>query len=205
MTEPTPWPTRPSIVGELPAAVVDEAARLTRLARSGVDDEEAAVHRQRREEVLAENGYVARVRIDNGEPVLICHPEEWLVDGAVRPHRIDDIDRAVERPLYGTGEDDEWAAVDAHNRAIVEAVAEKHGSVHARTVGAFADFMGNHYARRLETAGDRECREFLQDYFPRNAWPTDDQRAVAAESVRLAFAVADAEPPAWLRDRAGPA
>ncbi len=62
--------------------------------------------------------------------------------------------------------------------------------------------MGNHYARRLETAGPRECREFLEEYLPRNAWPTEEQLAAAAESVALAFEAAGAEPPPL--DRVGP-
>jgi hypothetical protein len=55
--------------------------------------------------------------------------------------------------------------------------------------------MGNHYARRLETAGPRECREFLEEYLPRNAWPTDEQRSEAERSLRLLFEAAGVEPP----------
>ena len=189
----------------LPEDVVDEAARLTRLARDAVDDTARAAYRARRDEALAAHGYVARVRSDDGEPVLVCHPAEWVVDGTVRPERIEDVDRAVERPLRGTGEREAWAAVEAHNRALVERVEAEHGPVHAATVAAFADFMGNHRVRRLETAGEPACREFLEEYFPRNAWPSDEQRAVAAESLRLGFEVAGAEPPGWLRERADPA
>lgn len=183
---------------ELPLDVVDEAAKLTRLARGAVDPAEAAAYRDERDAALAEHDYKARVRTDDGHAMLVCYPSDWVVDGAVEPDRIDDLDRAIERPLTGAGDSDDWAALDAHNRDLVAAVEAVHGPVHGATVDAFADFMGNHYARRLETAGPRECREFLEEYFPRNAWPTEEQRAKAPESLRLAFEAADAEPPPFL-------
>ena len=185
-------------MGELPESVVEAAVRLTRLARQAVDRAEAAAYRDERDTMLADHGYVARVRADDGDPVLVCHPDEWVEDGVVQPDRIDDLGRAVERPLDGGGSEEDWATVDAHNRELVGAVEAAHGAVHARTVGAFADFMGNHYARRIETAGDRECREFLEEYLPRNAWPTDEQVALAETSLALAFDAADARPPGWI-------
>ena len=84
---------------------------------------------------------------------------------------------------------------EAHNAGIVERVAEEDGPVHAANVRAFADFMGNHYVRRVESAGEREVRDFLEEYFPRNAWPSDEQREVVEESLRLVFEVGGTEPP----------
>jgi hypothetical protein len=50
---------------DLPDDAVAEAERLTRLARRAVDDNERAAYRDRREEILDEHGYVARVREDD--------------------------------------------------------------------------------------------------------------------------------------------
>jgi hypothetical protein len=180
---------------ELPPGVVDAAVRLSRLARNTDDAEEAAGHRSERADLLREYGYRARVRTNNDRAVLVCYPSDWRVDGVVDPDRIDDLDRAVERPLTGPGDPDDWEAIEAHNRAVAADVADSHGWVHGATADAFADFMGNHYARRVETAGPAECREFLEDYLPRNAWPSDEQLARAEESVQLVFQTADTEPP----------
>lgn len=180
---------------ELPATAVEETVRLTRLAREAAADAEADAYRQERDAVLAEHGYAARVRDDEGDPVLVCYPIDWRVNGVVEPDRIENLERAVERPLTGSGDPDDWEAVDAHNRDIVGAVEAEHGAVHGATAAAFAAFMSNHYARPLETAGPRECREFLEEYLPRNAWPSDEQLERARESLALTFEVAGTEPP----------
>jgi hypothetical protein len=178
---------------ELPADVRDEAERLTRLAREAVDENEREAYLRRRDDRLAGRGFRARLRED--DDTLVLHPEEWVDDGVIRPGRIDDIDRAVEIPLSGVGDPDDWAAVEEHNAELVAAVRGAHGPTHAANARAFADFMGNHYARRVESATADQVREFLKEYFPRNAWPDDDQRAVVARSIELLFDAADADCP----------
>jgi hypothetical protein len=42
----------------------------------------------------------------------------------------------------------------------------------------------------VEAATTAMREEFLTDYFPRNAWPDDDQRAAVEESLELVTAVA---------------
>jgi hypothetical protein len=208
----------------LPEDVRKEAERLTRLAREGERSDEggaggcsardgdpggeaiggvagdgdvaseAAVHRERRDELLAEHGYTARVREDTDRDVLVLYPTEWTdEDGLVDVTAVEDVDRGFEVPLSGPGDDANWAAVEAHNRAAAERVAAEHGAVHGENAHAFADFMGNHYAKPIERATPGEVEEFLDDYFPRNAWPTDEQRAVVAESVELVRAAAEEE------------
>jgi len=169
---------------ELPREVVDTAERLTRLARRAVDDAEAAAYERDREERLAEYGFTARVR--ESDDTLVCHPAEWLEGGTVR-------DRAVEVSLSGSGDPESWDAVEAHNAEVVEAVAERAGAVHAANARAFADFMGNHYARRVETATAAELREFLTEYFPRNAWPSEEQRGAVERSLEHVFAVTETD------------
>jgi hypothetical protein len=181
---------------DLPAEVRDEAERLTRLARRATDDAERAAYERDRDARLAEHGFTARVREE--DDTLVLHPAEWVEDGDARPDRIDDTDRAVEIPLSGAGDPEEWEAVEEHNAAVVESVADR-GEVHAANARAFADFMGNHYARRVETAGGTEIEEFLAEYYPRNAWPTDDQRAVVEQSLAYVFEEAGREPPTAIR------
>ena len=180
---------------ELPASVVEDAERLTRLARRAVVDEEAEAYRADRDERLAEYGFRTRVREEERRDVLVLYPAEWMEDGTVRLDRIEDRSRAVEIPLGGVGEEDEWETVEAHNAELVERITESFGPVHAANARAFADFMGNHYVRRMESAGEREVRDFLSEYFPRNAWPSDEQRAVVEESLRLVFEAGGAEVP----------
>ncbi|PSQ18290.1 rnhA operon protein [Halobacteriales archaeon QS_8_69_26] len=175
---------------ELPEEVVAEAERLTRQARRAADDREREAYEADRADLLADHGFTARVRReDDGEETLVVHPEEWVDDGTIRPDRVEDVDRAVEVPLSGSGDPDEWADLDAHNREVVAEVRAAHGDVHGDNAAAFADFMGNHYAKPVEDATPAEVREFLEEYFPRNAWPDEEQRAAVGRSVRLVFEV----------------
>ncbi|WP_224269873.1 DUF7108 family protein [Haloprofundus salinisoli] len=173
-------------MAELPDDVRATAERLTRLARDAVDPNEAEAYRERRDASLADHGYTARYR--EADDTLVLYPEEWLdEEGTVVLDRIDDTDRAVERSLSGTGEEDEWEAVEKHNSELVAAVEAEAGAAHAANARAFADFMGNHYVRRVETAGTRELQEFLTEYYPRNSWPSEAQKTVVRESLELLF------------------
>jgi hypothetical protein len=179
--------------GELPTQVVEEAERLTRQAREAVDDAERAGALRARDRLLAGHGFTARIRSEDRE-VLVLYPAEWVTDGTVRPERIDDIDRGVERPLSGAGEDD-WASVDTHNRNLAQDVERLHGQAHGANAQALADFAGNHYGKRIERLTGPELELFLEEYYPRNVWPSDDQKAVVEESVRLVFEQADESVP----------
>ncbi|MCO8245095.1 MULTISPECIES: rnhA operon protein [unclassified Haladaptatus] len=174
----------------LPNDAVSEAERLTHLARDREDtgaETEAEEYRAERERLLAEHGFVSRIREESARTVLVLHPDEWVEDGTIRVERIEDTDRAVEIPLTGAGDPDDWDEIDEHNRAVVERVRDEHGDVHGANAEAFADFMGNHYARPVESATRNEVAEFLNDYFPRNAWPTGEQKKTVNESVELVF------------------
>lgn len=179
--------------GDLPADVAEEAERLTRLAREATVDDERAAYRTDREQLLAEREFVARIREE--DDTLVLHPGEWVENGTIHPSKIDDTDRAVEIPLSGPGDPDDWEAIEQHNADVVETIRVEYGDAHAANARAFADFMGNHYARRMETANADEIREFLADYFPRNAWPSAEQKLVVEESIEHVFAAVDAEPP----------
>lgn len=169
----------------LPESVLDAAERLTRLAREATADDETAAYREERDSRLADHGYRARLREDDDGDVLVCYPSDWIEDGVVQVGEIDDLSRGAEVAISGPGDPEDWTAVDAHNRAVAKAVAERHGDPHAATAAALADFASNHYAKRIEDLTAEERREFREDYLPRNAWPSDAQRERAADSVRL--------------------
>jgi len=175
---------------DLPEDVVEEAERLTRLARDAVDDDAADAYRERRDELLADHGFVARVR--DTDDTLVCYPSEWIDDeGTVRLGDVEDTDRAAEVSLAGPGEQGDYEDAAARNAELVERVREEHGDVHGDNAEAFAEFMNNHYARPMDTASAHERERFLADFFPRNAWPSDEQRETVEESLELVFAVAE--------------
>ncbi|NKE36010.1 hypothetical protein GWG54_09285 [Natronococcus sp. JC468] len=183
--------------GDLPDDVVEEAERLTRLARTATDENERAARLERRDDLLDEHGFTARVR-DDEDATLVLHPAEWHEDGVIRTDRIEDIDRAIEIRLEGTEDPDDWRAVDERNRQLAAAVRERHGDVHGDNADALAAFFGNHYAKPIASATPAELEEFRTEYFVRNAWPSAAQREAIEESIRLAFEAVD-EPHPELR------
>ena len=174
----------------LPIDVITRVVTLTRQVRRTVDDDERAAVSTERDRVLAAHGYIARVREDDAGETLVLYPDEWVEDDVVRVARVEDPGRAVERSLSGVGSDD-WDAVEAHNRRVAERVRAVHGDPHGATAHAYADFMSNHYAKRVERATPAERREFREEYFPRNAWPTEAQREVIEESLRRVEEIAE--------------
>ena len=119
-------------MADIPDEVVEDAERLTRLAREAVDDAEAAAYRADRDDRLADHGYVARVRETDASTTLVLYPDDWIDDeGLVRVDDVEDTSRAVEVLLDGTPDDEEWATVEEHNSALVEAVG---AVVHGRPV-----------------------------------------------------------------------
>jgi hypothetical protein len=181
---------------EVPPDVVDEVERLTRLARDAVDENEAAAYRAERDDLVSTHDFEARVREDEARDTLVLYPAEWIdEDGLIRRERIEDVDRGIERPLEGPGAGDDWEEIEAYNSEVVERVADEHGEHHAANARAFADFMGNHRASPLDDATDDDVAEFLDEYYPRNVWPTDEQREVVAESVELALETAESTGP----------
>jgi len=177
---------------ELPEPVIERATQLTRWARRATGPE-AAEYRQRREELLEGRDYVARVR-EGSTDTLVLYPAEWVEDGTVRIDRIDDTDRGIERSLEGGTEN--WAVVDEHNRELADAVEAEHGPVHGANALALAEFASNHYASRIETLSTAALSEFLTEYFPRNAWPSAEQKAVVERSIELTFEAAGEPAPA---------
>ncbi|MEY7848197.1 rnhA operon protein [Natrarchaeobius sp. A-rgal3] len=192
-TDPQPDDADASGTGddEVPADVVREVERLTRIARSTPDDNEARARERRREKLLTAYGFTARVREDDTDAVLVLYPDEWREDGVVRTERIEDVSRAVEVSLEGAGDPDDWSVVDEHNRELAARVGKRHGDVHGANATALADFVGNHYAKRIESLTGPELSEFCTEYFVRNAWPSQDQRGVVEESIELVYETAE--------------
>ena len=176
-----------------PEEVVEEAERLTRLAADAALDEVAEAYRESRERAVREHDFTARVRDE--DDTLVLHPDAWLDGDTVRMERVDDTDRAVEVPLSATTGEGTWTDIEAHNADIVDRVADTYGQPHADNARAFADFMGNHYLMRMDAATADHCTEFLEEYFPRNAWASAAQQAAVDSSLECVFAVAEADYP----------
>lgn len=172
--------------------VIERVTQLTRWARRATGPD-AAEYRERREELLEERGYVARIR-EGPTDTLVLYPAEWVDDGTVRVDRIDDTDRGIERSLEGSTED--WAVVEEHNRELADVVETEHGSVHGANALALAEFAGNHYGSKIEGLSKAALSEFLTEYFPRNAWPSAEQKAVVEQSIELTFEAAGEPAPA---------
>jgi len=188
----------PSEGSDLPERVVTEAERLTRRAREAVEEAERAGAVRARDRLLADHGFTARVRREESREVLVLHPAEWVEDGTIQPDHINDTDRGIERPLSGAGNED-WETADAHNRELAAAVERAHGEAHGGNARALADFAGNHYSKRIEALTGEELALFLEEYYPRNVWPSDNQKAVVEESIRLVFCQAGEPVPSWRR------
>jgi hypothetical protein len=186
-------------VPDIPADAVDEAERLTRLARAAErrdDDaaaEEAGVYRERREELVADHSYETRIRDE--DDTLVLYPEEWLEDGVVQLERVENTDRGVEVTLSGPGDPERWQEVADHNDDLVDEVAVE-APKHEANARALATFASNHYAKPAEKLTAEEVQVFLDDYYPRNAWPSEADASLIEESVRNLFVAAGAEPPA---------
>lgn len=184
---------------ELPPAVINEAVRLTRLARraraqDGFDDpqggEAPEQYRDERDTLLESYDYRANVREDDRGATLVCYPAEWLSENQVDKSAIEDMERAVERRVEGAGEPGTWEPVSAHNEAIADRVAERYGDPHAATARSFARFMSSHRVRRIGTATEDDVLEFVDEFFPRNTWPSEKQEAVLMRSLRLTLTIA---------------
>lgn len=179
---------------EVPEETIERVVTLIRRARDAVDPAEADAYHEAIDELLSEHGFTWRIRSEDTRDVLVVHPDEWTENGAIQVERIEDIDRAREVQLSGSEDPDDWDVVDAHNREIAQLVHKAHGPIHGANADAFADFMSNHYAKPVESATRREREEFLEEYFPRNAWPTDAQKRVIEQSISLVFSVASNPP-----------
>lgn len=183
-------------MADVPDDVADEVVRLTRLMDAAVDDAEIDAYRERRNELLEPYDVTTRIRSESTRDVLVCYPEEWVTaDGTVRTEQIEDLDRAVERPLSGPGNPDDWDELAEHNRTIARTVRDQHGDVHGDNAEAFAEYMNNHCAKRIENAAREDVERFLTEYFVRNCWPTDRQQSLIDESVEKTFAAAGVPDP----------
>ena len=152
---------------------VKEAARLTRVALSG--DEKA---HERRDAVAEEHGYEARVREDG---VLVLHPADWLDEDGVIDMEAFDADEAYEVPLDGRGYDEARAS----NEALLDVFEETADEADIFNARAFVEFCENHHATAVENVGEEHVREFLDDYYIRNVWASEEAKERVEESLNL--------------------
>ena len=172
------------MTAEIPSEDRTEIERLTRLAHTTSDPNDRAVYRERRDELAAELGFETRLREGGATATLVLYPADWIVDGELRRERIDDLDDAHEIPLEGPGDPDRWSELAAANDRVVERVDDEHGEVHAENADALATFANNHTAKPIEALSRAELSTFLEEYYVRNAWTSDDADARVRESVR---------------------
>lgn len=172
-------------MSEIPEKVLDEVVSLSQKAIQAVDQQEISAYQQRREELLASYDYTCRIRTDNDGEVLVCYPKEWMAGDTINIDEMDDLSQAIERPVFDSPSEGSFSEIEQHNRTIASGIAEAHGPIHGATASAFADFMSNHYTQRIEDATVTEFEEFRTEYFPRNAWPSDMQKCVLDETIRL--------------------
>lgn len=178
-------------MADLPQAILDRAVRLARDERAADSPDGAERFSTRRGTLLDRYGYASRIREEESRAVLVCYPQEWLEGGTIVPGTIDDLSRAIEIPLSGPGDPDDWDALAEENARIAVAVEAKYGSDHGANVAAFATFMSNHRARSIATATPEDIEEFLEEYYIRNVWPSEDARAVVEASLAYAQDIAD--------------
>lgn len=175
---------------ELPLAIREEILQLAREERTSPFDGRKTL-RAEREKLLTEYGFSSRFREDEGGVVLVCFPTSWLKDGKLDRESVSDLDRAVELPITGSDDPATWREIARENERIAEAVNNRHGETHGKNAASFADFMNNHRARPIHRATEDDIAEFLTDYFPRNVWPSPEQKHAIDESIRLAMIIAE--------------
>jgi len=153
---------------------VDEAVGLTRISMSG--DEDA---RKKRDSVAKEHGYTARQRDDG---VLVLHPEDWIKDGTVDVSAFD-ADEAYEIPLNGRGFEEAREA----NNAVFEEFLPGSEEADVSNVRAFAEFCENHHSVAIENATAEQVSEFLNDYYVRNVWLSEEAEDRIESSLKKLF------------------
>jgi hypothetical protein len=156
---------------------VDEAARLSRVALSG-DDVMREDARTERDELAAEHGYEARVREDR---VLVLHPAGWLDEDGVVDMDAFDADEAYEVPLDGGGYDE----ARAYNDTLLEEFEEDASEADVFNARAFAEFCENHHATAVKNVSEEHVHEFIDDYYVRNVWASEEAEERVEESLRL--------------------
>lgn len=172
-------------VAEADDRTVERVVDLTRSLESipeGPDRERLLDRRRRLLDSLSMCCHVRRGPIGD---VVVLFPASWVVGGTVELDRIDDIDEAIERPLDDQTTEDDWAAIHEHNLAIAEAVERRCGPVHGETVRALATYLSNHHLCRIEDATPTQLETFKEDYFERNAWPTEEQGVLLDRSIEM--------------------
>jgi len=160
----------------LPDSAVETVATLTRRARRG--DEGAIAER---DALLDRHGYAASIEND----ALRLYPADWGVDSSIDTDQFSTD--AVVRIQLGR---DDLDAIAPSNRPAADRVADQYGDPHGATADAFATYMNNHHAARIDAATKRQVERFRDEYFVRNVWPTAEQRSCIDDSLDHVFDVA---------------
>lgn len=139
---------------------------------------------KKRDNILEEYNYVARVRQE--DDTLVLYPKGWLdEEGKVDLSIIEDTNRAIERSLGGVDKNADWDEIEKQNSKIVSQIHEDYSEEHAKNVRAFADFMGNYYLKKITEATEDEKKQFKNEYYVRNVWSGSEQESILEESLEL--------------------
>lgn len=155
---------------------VERAVEFTRHGlRTG--DEEVL---ERRDRLVRSHGHRARLRLD--DMVLVLYPEEWVEDGEVRFEEVEDVDRALEVELEP---EKEWGEAHSENKELLSEFGERVEDHHVYNARVFTEFLENHYSISVMDARQEHVNEFLEEFYPRNAWPSRQARVCVDESVEM--------------------
>jgi len=150
--------------------------QLRRLGQAHLDGEDMA---DAIDEIVRCAGY--RWRIREADSTLVCVPGTWFNDGVVMPERVDTAEAIeIECAPSATGYD----AVATANAEVAAAVSAAYGPTHGENAAIIARFMSAHMRRPIASMTEAD-RAAFDEFYRRNAWPSDDAKEVITQSVKL--------------------
>ncbi|MDY7081762.1 MAG: hypothetical protein SXQ77_04995, partial [Halobacteria archaeon] len=132
---------------------------------------------EERDALAAKHGYRARLRDDD---TLVLYPDDWVEEGEVRVEDIEDTSRAVEVPLEGHRD---WEEARDMNDEILDELKRDTEDFHYENARAFAEFTENHYSMSVKDVRPKHVREFLEDYYVRNTWTSEEAQEKVEASL----------------------
>lgn len=149
---------------------------LRRLGQAHLDGEDTA---DAIDEIVRSVGYQWRIR--EADSTLVCVPETWFNDGVVIPERVDTAEAIeIECAPSAAGYD----AVATANAEVAAAVSAAYGPIHGENATIIARFMSAHMRRPIASMTEADGAAF-EEFYRRNAWPSNDAEEVITQSVKL--------------------
>lgn len=157
------------------------------VARAAVGARRDAGELDRMEDIAGDHGYRARLRDDD---VLVLHPDDWLDDEGVL-HGDVDPDDALEIHLGDSGGAEE---ARMRNDDLLEGFEADVEDEDVRfNVERFAEYCENHHGVAVDEVTSQQVEEFVDEYYPRNVWPSGSAEEKLESSLRALGRYVDAE------------